>query len=318
MKKILIGILSIFVFFACSSENKSNKTAIYPDYKDIVLIDKGDKFEFTDAYGTKEVVKNPSKVVIFDLGTLDTFEALGLEDNVIAVPAKTLPKYLSNFKFKRNVGSVNEIDLETINELQPDLIIISGRQAKYYDKLNQIAPVMYVYPDNKNFLKFFENKIISIATLYDKKDQAKEEIQAIKTYIDAEKKYIDNTKKALIIMTNANRISAFGPNSRFGIIHDIFGIAPADTELKIGLHGNIVNSEYLLEKNPDYIFVVDRNIIVKNQERAQDFINNPIISKTNAALNDKIIYLDPEYWYLSGAGLKSFKVMSEEVFKALK
>ncbi len=92
-----------------------------------------------------------------------------------------------------------------------------------------------------------------------------------------------------------------------------------DENVKVGTHGKSINSEFILEKNPDYLFVVDRNIIVGNKERAQGILDNALVTKTNAATNNKIIYLDPEYWYLaSGNGLESLKTMILEVTNAIK
>lgn len=330
-KTFFISIFSVFVFFACSGENntqpnsnptEANASAPQPRqevvYKAISMTDKGDKIAFSDALGSGEVVKNPSKVVIFDLGALDTFEALGLSDKVVGVPARNLPAYLQSFKDVKSVGGVQEADFEAINELQPDLIIISGRQAKSYAKLKDIAPTLYASQDNKDFLTSFENKTLSLAKLYDKEAEAKAKLDELKAYIDENKKAIDSSKKGLIILTNKDRMAVFGPNSRFGIIHDVLGVSPSDTNIKIGTHGNSSNAEYLLEINPDYLFVVDRNVITKAPERASGILDNAIVAKTNAAQNGKIIYLDPEYWYLSGGGLESFRAMSEEVFNALR
>ncbi|EIE9414090.1 enterochelin ABC transporter substrate-binding protein CeuB, partial [Escherichia coli] len=113
--------------------------------------------------------------------------------------------------------------------------------------------------------------------------------------------------------------SAFGPQSRFGIIHDVLGINAVDENIKVGTHGKSINSEFILEKNPDYIFVVDRNVILGNKERAQGILDNALVAKTKAAQNKKIIYLDPEYWYLaSGNGLESLKTMILEIKNAVK
>ncbi|TKX28790.1 enterochelin ABC transporter substrate-binding protein [Campylobacter sp. MIT 12-5580] len=333
MKKTLfITIFSVFAFFACSNDKSTQqdsnstesntsikeKARVQVSYKPLVLHDKGSSFEIEHSLGKAEVIKNPSKVIIFDLGALDTFDALGLNDRVVGVTSKTLPKYLEQFKDKASVGAVNEADFEKVNELQADLIITSGRQAKFFDKLNQIAPTIYVGTDNANFLNSFENKVITLATLFDKQEEAKAQLEAIKADIESKKAELDPSKKALIVLTNANRISVFGEGSRFGIIHDVLGIKAADESIKAGTHGNRADSEYILKINPDYLFVVDRNVIVGNQERAQTSLDNPLVAKTNAAMNGKIIYLDPEYWYLSGGGLESFKVMVDEVFKALK
>ena len=38
-----------------------------------------------------------------------------------------------------------------------------------------------------------------------------------------------------------------------------------------------------------------------------------LVKKTNAYKNDKIVYLNADYWYLSGGGLLSMKEMIKEV-----
>lgn len=169
------------------------------------------------------------------------------------------------------------------------------------------------------FQTLCNNKILTVAKLYGLEKEALEKISDIKNEIEKAKSIVDEDKKALIILTNSNKISAFGPQSRFGIIHDVLGINAVDENIKVGTHGKSINSEFILEKNPDYIFVVDRNVILGNKERAQGILDNALVAKTKAAQNKKIIYLDPEYWYLaSGNGLESLKTMILEIKNAVK
>ncbi|MGV7801923.1 siderophore ABC transporter substrate-binding protein, partial [Mycobacterium kansasii] len=79
--------------------------------------------------------KNPSRVVVFDFGILDSVDKLGIE--VLGVPQANIPSYLSKFEDKKyeNVGSLKEPDFEKINSINPDLIIISGRQQDAYEEL---------------------------------------------------------------------------------------------------------------------------------------------------------------------------------------
>ncbi|EEL52293.1 Ferric anguibactin-binding protein precusor FatB [Bacillus cereus Rock3-44] len=42
------------------------------------------------------------------------------------------------------------------------------------------------------------------------------------------------------------------------------------------------------------------------------------LSKCDAAKNGNVIYLDANYWYLSGGGLESVSEMVKEVSKGLK
>ena len=101
--------------------------------------------------GETEVNKNPQRVVVFDYGILDSLDKLGVE-GIIGVVKDNLPEHLSKFKADEytSVGTLKEPNMEKIFELKPDLIIISGRQAEYYDELNKIAPTVGFSVDNEN------------------------------------------------------------------------------------------------------------------------------------------------------------------------
>src|SRR5699024_10551520 len=118
----------------------------------------------------------------------------------------------------------------------------------------------------------------------------------------------ENTnKEALILLYNNTRFSAYGKNSRFGFIHDVLHIEPSIKDLEVSTHGQVVSNEFILNANPDYLFIVDRNKVVNEQATNTEEIENPLIQQTNAYKNNKIIYLDPSVWYLSGGGLISTK-----------
>ena len=72
--------------------------------------------------------------------------------------------------------------------------------------------------------------------------------------------------------------------------------------------------EYVLDKNPDYLFVVDRSAAIGDGgEEASDVLDNALIHQTNAYKNNTIFYLDSELWYLASGGLYSTLAMIEEV-----
>lgn len=118
-------------------------------------------------------------------------------------------------------------------------------------------------------------------------------------------------------MANEGQISAYGPSSRFGLVHDVFGFGVADEKIEVSTHGQAVTFEYIMEKNPDVLFVIDRNVAVGGEAGAKKTVENELVEKTNAYKNDKIVYLDANTWYLSGGGLKSIKLMADEIEKAL-
>ena len=64
--------------------------------------------------------------------------------------------------------------------------------------------------------------------------------------------------------------------------------------------------------------ISDRAVVTGGEIKSSDTLNNDLVKNTNAGKNDKIINLDPEFWYLSGGGLTSVDSMIDEVETALK
>jgi iron complex transport system substrate-binding protein len=71
--------------------------------------------------------------------------------------------------------------------------------------------------------------------------------------------------------------------------------------------------QYIVEKDPDYLFVIDRGAVVGGESSAKELIENDLVKNTKAYKNDQIVYLSPDYWYLSGGGLTSVAEMVKEV-----
>lgn len=264
------------------------------------------------------VKKNPETVVVFDFGMLDTLDYLNID--VVALPQMNVPSYLSKYESDdyENVGSLKEPDFEKINELQPDLIIISGRQADLYNELSQIAPTIYVGLDYDNYIKSFKKNVEIIGEIFSKEAEVEEALKEIDEKIaKVQAKASDLHKEALILLANDNEISAYGKNSRFGIIHDVFGIPPVDEEIEVSTHGMSVTFEYIVEKNPDIMYVIDRSQAIGNESTVKNVIENELVAKTKAMQNDDIYYLNPELWYLSGGGIISVTEMIDEIDNSL-
>ncbi|USG66180.1 siderophore ABC transporter substrate-binding protein [Brevibacillus ruminantium] len=268
--------------------------------------------------GETKVKKNPQKVVVFDFGTLDTLDKLGVE--VAALPKTSIPKYLEKYKDEKyaNVGSLKEPDFEKINEIKPDLIIISGRQSTMYDEFTKIAPTIYQGVDTKRYMESFTENAKTIGQIFGKESAVDEALAKVNEEIkQLHDKATASGKNALIILANDGKISAYGPNSRFGIIHDVFGVAPVDKNIEVSTHGQSISFEYIVEKDPDYLFVVDRSAAIGGQSSAKSVVENELVAKTKASKEGHIVYLDPDFWYLSGGGLISVEAMVKEIAAGL-
>ncbi|WP_312123949.1 siderophore ABC transporter substrate-binding protein [Lysinibacillus boronitolerans] len=298
------------------AEEQNEASSAYP------LTIPGSTIEGRDGNTTFEEVtldKIPEKVVVFDNGFLDTLDALGV--NPTAVVQDSLPSYLSKYKDSTyvNAGTLFEPDYEKLSEINPDIIFISGRASAAYAELSKIAPTVYIGVDNKNFLESFKANTELAGKIFGKEKEAADAIAAYEAKVEEVKgKATASEEKALIVLGSEGALSAYGSGSRFGVIHDVFGVKAADEKVKVGTHGDNVSFEYVRDTNPDILFVVDRDAVVNEngESGTKAAIENEIVSATNAVKNGKVFYLDPEVWYLSGGGLQSETLKVEDVLKA--
>lgn len=260
------------------------------------------------------VNKNPEKVIVFDFGMLDTLDHLDIP--VIGVPQMNIPSYLSKYESDEyeNVGGLKEPDFEKIHALQPDLIIISGRQMELYEDFAEIAPTLFIQLDTANYIDSFKHNVKLIGEIFDQEDVVEEELGKIDAAIsELQEKSAENDVSALIVLSNGGKVSAYGPGSRFGIVHDVFGIEAVDPSIDVATHGQNISFEFIVEKNPDYLYVIDRDAAVNGESQAKEVIENDLVANTTAYKEGQIFYLNADYWYLSGGGLISVQEMINEI-----
>ncbi|TDL87505.1 siderophore ABC transporter substrate-binding protein [Vibrio vulnificus] len=307
---LLVAMLAV-VAVACGSDKEKEESSAKKESA------KSEEITVKHQLGETKVKTNPEKVVVFDMGTLDTLDKLGVE--VAAVPHDGLPEYLSKYEgTTENAGGLKEPDFEKINEIAPDLILISGRQSDAYEELSKIAPTVFVGVDTTKYMESFEENVTLLGKIFDKKDEAAKELSSVEENINALKEKAPTDKTGLIVLASGGKVSAYGPDSRFGIIHDVFGVPAVDDKLEVSTHGQSISFEYIAEKNPDYLFVVDRDAVAGDGAAAKETIENDIVKNTKAFKEGNIIYLDPNYWYLSGGGLESVDAMVKEVSEGIK
>lgn len=277
----------------------------------------------THQLGETVVPVNPEKVIVFDFGALDSLDRLGVEVAGVA-KSGTLPPYLEKYGDSKyaNIGSLKEPDFEKIAEIDPDLILISGRQSDFYEELSKLGPTVFIGVDNANYIESFEKNATILGQIFQKEAEVEAELKAVEEEISSLNAAASASgKNALIVLTNEGSISAYGPKSRFGIIHDVFGFKAVDENIEVSTHGMQVSFEYIVEKDPDILFVIDRGVVVTtgaDSAPATGLLDNELIKNTKAYKNNSIIYLDPNYWYLSGGGLESVSGMVKQVAEETK
>jgi len=310
IKISMLALLFISAFVACNSTSENSETSS-TEQKEVVV---------NHDLGTTNVKTNPERVVVLDLGSLETLDQFGVK--VVGTAKRNLPQYLSKFEDDSSVtdvGTLKEVNFEKIKELNPDLIIISGRLQNSYEELSEIAPTIFMAVDNSDYLNSFDKNVRLLGEIFNKEEEAKKALADVDVKIKENQEQIEKIPgKALVVLYNNGRFSAYGKNSRFGFIHDVLGVKPAIEDLNVSTHGNAISNEFIEQTNPDYLFIIDRGAIVNGKGAGKDEIENALVKQTNAYKNNKIIYLNPQVWYLSGGGLISINKMTDEIREALK
>ncbi|MGG5370610.1 siderophore ABC transporter substrate-binding protein [Enterococcus sp. AZ196] len=319
MKKYIVGLSMVLLglgLVGCGSttnegsSDSTDKAAANSTVKDETI-------EVNDSNGKVTVPKNPNKVVVFDNGSLDTLDALGVGDKIVGAATDNLPAYLKDYKKLESAGGIKEPDLEKINQMKPELIIISGRQSDFLDQLKAIAPTMYLAVDTSDTWNSIKQNVETLGQIFGKEKAAKKQLAALETSIKETKAKAEASKdKALTVLVNEGQLSAYGKGSRFGIVYDTFGFAEADDTIKASTHGQSVSYEYVLDKNPEILFVVDRTKAIGGDDSNNAVADNQLVAQTTAGKDKKVLSLQPDVWYLSGGGLESTKMMLEDVNKA--
>ncbi|NNC05824.1 siderophore ABC transporter substrate-binding protein [Corallococcus exiguus] len=266
------------------------------------------------AQGNTVVAEHPKQVVVFDLAALDTLDALGVDVQGVAgeyFPGQ-LAKYADAKKYPR-YGTLFEPDYEALHAARPDLVITGGRSSARYTKLAAMVPTIDQTTDDTHFLDTVVGNTQRLATVFGKEEQARTLVETLNQSIATLKGTTASRGKGLIVLTSGGRMSAYGPGSRFGVLHDTFGIPPAAPSLKASLHGEAVGSEFILETNPDWLFVIDRDAAIGEGGGAQRLLDNELVHQTTAWKQGQVVYLEPANTYLIGGGIQSMRRLMEQI-----
>mgnify|MGYP000699599390 FL=1 len=312
---ILVLGLGVFGFTKLNSGSQNQQTQQEQSAEQTTV-------QITDANGEKaELKKNPKRVVVFDYGVADILKNLGV-DAVVGLPKNgKMPEILSNYSDDKytNVGSLKETDFEAVESLNPDLIIIGGRQAEDIDSFKEIAPTVNLAVDGQDYMNSFKTVVTDLGNLFDKQDEAKKAIDEIEAKIAKVNKTV--TEKGLtasVVMANEGSISTFSAKSRYGLIYNGLGFAEVDKNIDDSTHGQQVSFEYFLENKSDYVFVVDRGAVTGKGEAASKLFDNEVMNKTEVSKNGNIVYLNSVIWYTMTGGIESTNQMIDEIADAVK
>ena len=270
-----------------------------------------------------EVPYNPKRIAILDLACLDIIDELGVGDRVVGMASTSidyLEKYSNDASIK-NLGTIKEADLEAVMECEPDIIFIGGRLSKSYDALSEIAPVVYLATDtNEGLVNSVSKNAKTIASIFGMEDKVDSLMSDFGARIDAIKK-ISSGKTALVGMTTSGSFNLLGNDGRCSLIGVEAGFNNLTAVGSTSTHGNETSFETVVQQNPDYIFVMDRDsaISTAGAKTAKEIVENELVKTTDAYKNNHIIYLEhSNVWYTAEGGIQALDIMLKDLEKGLK
>ena len=277
--------------------------------------------EVEHAQGTTKLDSNPERVVVIGLGALDTVKAMGVEPVAVST-VSMFPDYLAEYRDYQFVsaGSLHEPNFEAIYMQKPDLIIVGSRAAPKYKELSEIAPTIVFATDAKQgYWESTQQQWRNLAKVFEKQEFVEQKIDQIGQEIEAIRTANQNNKlDALTVMSAGGKITAFGAQSRFSAVYKDFGFQETVKGIKESRHGDLVSYEFISEKNPSTLLVVDKDLLInkgKGSTVKRDF-ENDLVKSTQAYKHERLAYLDINAWYLSIAGMRATEQMIADVKSA--
>lgn len=271
-----------------------------------------------------EVPYDPERIAILDMACLDIIDSLGVGDRVVGSAGTSLD-YLQDYVTDENIenlGTIKEADMEAVMACEPDVIFIGGRLSSSYDALSEIAPVVYLSTDTEiGVVESVRKNASTIAAMFGLEDQVDELMVDFDERIETLAAFAKG-KTAIVGMCTSGSFNVLGNDGRCSMIGREIGFenVGVDANVDTSTHGNEASFEYVVEKNPDYIFVMDRDAAIGTDgaQLAQDIMENELVQGTDAYKNGQLVYLEhPAVWYTAEGGVQALDLMLQDLENTL-
>lgn len=270
--------------------------------------------------GSLTLEQAPTRVAVFDLGVLDTLDALGIA--AAGVPQMAGPAYLkAKYEGRKtvNVGTLFEPDQAALERLKPDLIIIGGRSSNQFEALSALAPTIDLSIAPDHFLAGVQGNLKVLGEIFDKQAQAAQ----LQAQLDKELAAVHaktTGQSALTLFTVNDALMLHAPGERFGMLNEVLGTrsvvesvdpasvaqgrpAPDSPEARQLRERQKVRLEAALKEQPQWLVILDRGAATGGEGKADETLGKHAgIATSKAWADGKVFYLDPATWYIATGG----------------
>lgn len=263
----------------------------------------------TMAMGKVTIPKRPERVVVLDLGELDNVVSLGVKPVGWAATqaGQGIPDYLKKGAgHPKLVGTIDQLNLEAIADLHPDLILGSQlRAASQYKNLSKIAPTVFSIRPGYTWKS---NYLLNAAAL-DKTAEAKQELGVYDQKVAALKKALGPHEPTVsMVRYMPGRLRLYGQDSFIGTILKDVGLPRPKNQQENELAIEI-SPEKIDEANADWIFTGTYGDPKKTDEATAQ--SNPLWKNLPAVKDGHAKTVDDNTWYLGLGVTAAYSVLDD-------
>lgn len=296
---LIVIVLAIAGYFIATSMNNSMND------------EKQQEISLTDKYGNiVNISKAPEKVICYSPELAEILYAIGAGDTLIG--RSDYCDYPEEITKVKAVGDILNINLESVLEMKPDLVLLSSMASKELVASLNSKGITALQLDADTSVEGVYSYIEAMGKIFDKNDEAGKLIKKMKKDIEEVKNKTKDLDKPLVYFVVAvGEYDSGATGDTF--IGELLELAGAENAAKDGTNW-MYSVERLVEKNPE-IIICSKLYDTKNQ-----IIQAEGYKDLEAVKNGKIIEIDENIFYRQGprmteAILELAKQFHPEVFK---
>ena len=273
--------------------------------------------EVIHAMGKTQVPENPLRIVVLSVEATETLLALGIKP-IGAVRSQTADSSETWFAHIRDemtgtpvVGLENQVNLEVVASLQPDLIIgIKARQEQIYPQLSAVAPTVFT----DEFAGKLRENLMLVSEAVNRKDEGQQLLSGLNEQISelsgklAKKDLLKNEVAVFRFQVTGARYY-YNTSFAAGLIKDLGFARPA-------LHDKDDFMETLtMERIPEadadiqFYFTFASADPEQGAENAQTWLNHPLWQDLRASQKGQVYEVNNDIWNKSYGILSGRKVL---------
>lgn len=249
----------------------------------------------TDELGREVTIpEDPQKVLALTSAVMQALYNIGVE------PVGKVEEYKVTEEGSAlpSVGKTQEINIEAVYALNPDLIIASSRfHAALKEELEQSGAVVYYFdPDKVGEIPLVELTPY-IGKLLGKEDVADEYVQSVHAMADELKERISTETgiKTGIVIQDGDTVTAAQSASSYGSMLSLLGIeniVPDDLPNAKKASFVSFDVETIIASNPDVIYIMTASKDAENNKAIlKKYKNDPQWSSLDAVKNNRLLIL---------------------------